>query len=89
MGVDRHELEVQLADHLLVFAYQARPGVIGVLGQALGVQGVNIAGMDVSRDDEGAALAVLTLDGALSAATGDTLAAAIGAARAAEVDLSV
>ena len=89
VGVDRHELEVPLADHLLVFAYQDRPGVIGVLGQALGVQGVNIAGMDVSRDDEGAALAVLTLDGALSGDTAATLAAAIGAARAAEVDLSV
>lgn len=88
VGVDRHEVEVPLADHLLVFGYADRPGVIGVLGREIGERGVNIAGMDVSRDAEGAALAVLTLDAALPADAVAALAAAIDADRAAEVDLS-
>lgn len=88
VGVDRHELEVPLADHLLVFRYADRPGVVGVLGQALGEQGVNIAGMDVSRDAEGTALAVLTLDSAVGGDTVAALAAAVGADRAAEIDLA-
>ena len=88
VGVDGHEIEVPLAEHLLVFGYADRPGVVGILGQALGEQGVNIAGMDVSRDAEGTALAVLTLDAGMAAGTVGALAQAIGAERAAEIDLS-
>ena len=71
-----------------MFGYADRPGVVGILGQALGEQGVNIAGMDVSRDAEGTALAVLTLDAGMAAGTVGALAQAIGAERAAEIDLS-
>ena len=88
VGVDRHEVEVPLADHLLIFTYADRPGVIGSLGQALGAQQVNIAGMDVSRDEDGTALAVLTLDAGLQPGTAEALGGAIGASRAAEVDLA-
>ncbi|MCG7421930.1 phosphoglycerate dehydrogenase [Micrococcus porci] len=88
VGVGRHEMEVALAEHMLLFRYADRPGVVGVLGQSLGEQGVNIAGMDVSRDEQGSALAVLTLDAALAPGTAPTLAAAIDADRAAEVNLA-
>lgn len=89
VAVDRHEIEVPLTDHLLAFRYTDRPGVIGVLGQALGEQGVNIAGMDVSREAEGGtALAVLQIDGGLAPGTLERLQAAVEAEHAAEVDLS-
>ncbi|MDY6055688.1 phosphoglycerate dehydrogenase [Micrococcus sp.] len=88
VAVDAYEVEVALTDHLLVFTYADRPGVVGSLGQALGVQGVNIAGMDVSRDDQSQALAVLTLDAGLRPGTVEALGDVIGASRAAEVDLS-
>jgi D-3-phosphoglycerate dehydrogenase / 2-oxoglutarate reductase len=89
VGVDRAEIEVPLSDHLLAFRYTDRPGIIGILGQALGEQGVNIAGMDVSREAEGGtALAVLQIDSALQPGTLDTLGQAIQAQRAAEVDLA-
>ena len=89
VGVDRAEIEVPLTDHLLAFRYTDRPGVIGTLGQALGEQGVNIAGMDVSREAEGGtALAVLQIDSALQPGTLETIERAIEAERAAEVDLS-
>ena len=45
------------------FAYEDRPGVIGAVGKLLGDADVNIAGMQVSRDDEAAkALVALTVD---------------------------
>ncbi|MCT2006636.1 phosphoglycerate dehydrogenase [Micrococcus lylae] len=89
VGVDRAEIEVPLSEHLLAFRYTDRPGVIGILGQALGEQGVNIAGMDVSREAEGGtALAVLQIDSALQPGTLDKLEQAIEAERAAEVDLA-
>lgn len=62
IGVDDYELEVPLTEHMLFIRYQDRPGVIGELGQTLGSNKVNIAGMQVSRNVAGDALAVLTLD---------------------------
>ena len=48
------------------FAYEDRPGVIGVVGRMLGEADVNIAGMQVARDDKrGKALVALTVDSAI------------------------
>ncbi|MDO5633310.1 MAG: phosphoglycerate dehydrogenase [Micrococcus sp.] len=88
VGIDRFEIETPLDDHLLVFRYADRPGVVGTLGQALGEQQVNIAGMDVSRESEGGgALAVLTLDAPLQEGSLDSLRSAIDAEKATEIDL--
>ena len=62
--------------------------MIGTIGQVLGEQGVNIAGMDVSREAEGGeALAILTLDASLPTGVAQQVAEAIGASRAAGIDL--
>ena len=42
--------------------YHDRPGVVGVVGRVLGEAGVNIGGMQVSRDAGGNALIVLTVE---------------------------
>jgi D-3-phosphoglycerate dehydrogenase len=63
VAIDGHDLEVPLADHMLVLRYTDRPGVIGTVGRLLGDAGVNIASMQVGRTDAGgAAVCVLTLD---------------------------
>lgn len=88
VGIDDFEFEVVLADHLLVLQYQDRPGVIGVIGQTLGDQHVNIAAMDVSPDgDNDTALAVVTLDAALAEGTLITISDTIGAERSCELNL--
>ena len=88
VGIDGYDLEVTMAEHLLVFRYADRPGVIGTIGQVLGEQGVNIAGMDVSRQVEGGeAMAILTLDATLPAGVAQQVGEAIGAARVAGIDL--
>ncbi|MDS2171543.1 phosphoglycerate dehydrogenase [Nesterenkonia sp. CL21] len=88
VGVNGYDLEIPLTDHLVIFEYADRPGVVGALGRILGEAEVNIAGMQVSQDTrEERALAVLAVDAALPAGVLDTIAQEVGAALAAEVDL--
>ena len=87
--VNGFELEITLTDHLLIFEYVDRPGVIGMFGQSLGRNNVNIAGMQVSRASEGGnALSVLAVDSEVTAEIVQTVAAAADAAHAAAVNLT-
>jgi D-3-phosphoglycerate dehydrogenase len=65
VGINGHDLEVPLTDHMLIFEYSDRPGVIGSVGRILGDAGVNIGGMQVSRVDD-RAIGVLNVDSAVS-----------------------
>ncbi|HRC41854.1 phosphoglycerate dehydrogenase [Nostocoides sp.] len=81
-GVNGFDLEVPISTHMAFLSYEDRPGVIGAFGRLLGDAGVNIAGMQVSRQEQGGkALVVLTLDSAIPT---DVLAAI-----AAEVDATL
>ncbi len=60
--VDNFSVDVPLSQHMAFFRYHDRPGVVGVVGNILGREKVNIAGMQVSRDDSGHALIALTVD---------------------------
>ncbi|GAB3050118.1 phosphoglycerate dehydrogenase [Sediminivirga luteola] len=87
--VNGFELEIPLTDFLLVFLYEDRPGVIGQLGQSLGRSNVNIAGMQVSRTDEGGlALSVLAVDSPVPAEVVAAVAGAIDATDASSVVLT-
>ncbi|RJN33270.1 phosphoglycerate dehydrogenase [Nesterenkonia natronophila] len=88
VGINGYDLEITLTDHLVVFEYGDRPGVVGTLGRILGEHQVNIAGMQVSQNTkEGRALAVLAVDTALPAGVLEAIASEVNAALAAEVDL--
>ncbi|GAB3560326.1 phosphoglycerate dehydrogenase [Spelaeicoccus albus] len=88
IGVNGFDLEIGLSDHLLIFEYQDKPGVIGRLGNALGSVDINIAGMQVARDVEGgSALSVLAVDGQVSPDLIADLGREIGADRATAVNL--
>ena len=68
IGVNGFDLEVPLSQHMAFLSYVDRPGVIGAFGRLLGDAGVNIAGMQVSRNEQGgSALVVLTLDSEIPA----------------------
>ncbi|TLP77456.1 phosphoglycerate dehydrogenase [Nesterenkonia sphaerica] len=88
VGINGYDLEITLTDHLVVFEYGDRPGVVGTLGRILGEHQVNIAGMQVSQNTkEGRALAVLAVDVALPSGVLQAIASEVDAALAAEVDL--
>lgn len=61
--VDDYLVDVVPEGHLLFIRHNDRPGVIGRVGTLLGEENVNIATMQVGRDNEGgAAIMMLTID---------------------------
>ncbi|MDQ1625737.1 MAG: D-3-phosphoglycerate dehydrogenase / 2-oxoglutarate reductase [Actinomycetota bacterium] len=87
--VDGFDIEVGLSEHMAVFRYQDRPGMVGTVGRILGEAGVNIAGMQVSRDRKGGhALVAMTVDTAIPPPVLGQIVEAIGAQTARQVDLT-
>jgi len=64
--VDGFDIDLAPTDHMAFFRYSDRPGIVGIMGRLLGDAGVNIAGMQVSRDAKGGhALIAITVDSAI------------------------
>jgi D-3-phosphoglycerate dehydrogenase / 2-oxoglutarate reductase len=88
VNVNGFEMEIAAAEHMAFFTYVDRPGIVGIVGQILGGRGINIAGMQVCRDEMGgSALIVLTVDSALPPALLDEITETIGAEVGRSVDL--
>ncbi|MBM6405398.1 phosphoglycerate dehydrogenase [Phycicoccus sp. CSK15P-2] len=88
IGVNGFDLEVPMSQHMAFFSYVDRPGVIGALGRLLGDADVNIASMQVSRNDEGGpALVALTVDSAIPEDVVTAIGVEIGADTVRTVDL--
>ncbi|MGO9471035.1 MAG: ACT domain-containing protein, partial [Isosphaeraceae bacterium] len=59
---------------LLIFTHKDRPGLIGFIGRTLGDEGVNIAQMNVGREEQGGeAIGVVNLDSVPSAQALETV----------------
>jgi D-3-phosphoglycerate dehydrogenase / 2-oxoglutarate reductase len=86
--INGYDMEIAPAEHMVFFTYTDRPGIVGIVGQILGTQGINIAGMQVCRDARGGqALIVLTVDSALPPEVLDEITSSIGAVFGRAVDL--
>jgi len=87
--VNGFDVDLEPTEHLAFFLYQDRPGMVGTVGQILGDAKINIAGMQVARDEKGGdALVALSVDTAISAETLEEIEHAIDAAAVRAVDLS-
>ncbi|MDK3257696.1 phosphoglycerate dehydrogenase [Blastococcus capsensis] len=83
------EIDLAASGHLLFFVYADRPGIVGAVGAALGEAGINIAGAQVSRADEGGeALMAVTVDSPVGAELLEEIAGRIGAKDARAADLT-
>lgn len=61
--INGYDVEVPVAEHLIVMIYADRPGIVAIFGSEFGEAGINIAGMQISRHEAGGqALSVLTVD---------------------------
>jgi len=86
--VNGFDMEIAPAEHMVFFTYSDRPGTVGIVGQILGTQGINIAGMQVCRDARGGhALIVLTVDSAVPPGVLEEITFSIGAVVGRAVDL--
>ncbi|HET7328346.1 MAG TPA: phosphoglycerate dehydrogenase [Nocardioidaceae bacterium] len=87
--VDGFDIEIEPTDHVAFFRYADRPGMVGTVGGILGESGVNIAGMQVSRDRKGGhALVAMTVDSAIPAPVLEEITSAIDAEAVRTVDLT-
>jgi D-3-phosphoglycerate dehydrogenase len=78
--INKFDIELPPADHLLFLIYEDKPGVVGAVGNILGTTKTNIANMQVARDKAGGeALMALTVDSAIPAAVAEQIAKEIGA----------
>jgi D-3-phosphoglycerate dehydrogenase len=88
--VDGFEIDVPVSKHIAFLRYRDRPGIVGIAGQVLGEHGINIGGMQVSRDDAGGqALIALTVDSAIPHDVLAHIRVEIGADSARTVDLEL
>jgi D-3-phosphoglycerate dehydrogenase / 2-oxoglutarate reductase len=88
--VDGFDIDLRPSQHLAFFRYHDRPGVVGELGNILGAEGINIAGMQVSREVAGGhALISLTVDSPIRSDVVARIAEAIGAHEGRSLSLPV
>ncbi len=87
--VDGYDVDIEPTEHLAFFRYEDRPGMVGTVGGVLGEAGINIAGMQVSRDRQGGgALVALSVDDAIPAEVLEEISTAIDALQVRAVDLT-
>jgi D-3-phosphoglycerate dehydrogenase len=88
IGINGFDLEIPLSQHMAFFSYEDRPGVVGAVGRLLGDASVNIAGMQVARNDAtGKALVALTVDSVIPAEVLAAIGDEVGAEAVRVVDL--
>lgn len=86
--INGYELELPITEHLIVFSYTDRPGIVASYGSLLGEAGVNIAGLQIARDEkQGTALSVLAVDAPVSSELIAELGQAIGTNTLCAIDL--
>jgi D-3-phosphoglycerate dehydrogenase len=67
VGINDYALELPIETNHVVMLYTDRSGIVAVYGQKFGDAGINIAGMQIARQQAGGqALSVLTLDSPMS-----------------------
>jgi D-3-phosphoglycerate dehydrogenase len=80
VSINGYEVELALAENLVVMVYQDRPGIVAIYGSAFAKAGINIAAMTIARQQKGGkALSVITIDSPIDAALVDQLREAIEA----------
>lgn len=86
--INGYDLELPMSEHLVVFSYEDRPGIVAIYGSLLGNAGVNIAGLQIARDERGGkALSVLSVDSPVDESLIEVMRSAIGAEQLVTVDI--
>jgi D-3-phosphoglycerate dehydrogenase len=87
--IDGYEVDVEVAEHLAFLRYKDRPGMVGTVGGILGRANVNIAGMQVARDQKGGhALVALSVDSVIPPPVLEEIRMAMDASSVRAVDLT-
>jgi D-3-phosphoglycerate dehydrogenase / 2-oxoglutarate reductase len=87
--INGYDVEVPIAEHLIVMIYDDRPGIVAIYGQEFGEANINIAGMQIARTGAGGkALSVLTVDSRVPEGLLETVRVKIDADLMHEIDIT-
>ena len=63
VSINGYDVELSMADNMVVMVYQDRPGIVAIYGAAFAEAQINIAAMTIARQQKGGkALSVITVD---------------------------
>jgi len=67
VSINGYDVELSMADNMVVMVYQDRPGIVAIYGAAFAEAKINIAAMTIARQQKGGkALSVITVDSAIA-----------------------
>lgn len=90
VGIDSYDLDLAPTENIIFLRYDDRPGVVGTVGNILGKESINIAGMQVARDHLGGhALMAITVDSPVERSVLEALSRETGANLVRTVTLGV
>jgi D-3-phosphoglycerate dehydrogenase / 2-oxoglutarate reductase len=79
-NINGYDVELALAEHLVLMVYGDRPGIVAIYGKAFADAGINIAAMQIARQQKGGkALSVITVDSPVEAGVLESVRVAIEA----------
>jgi len=80
VSINGYDVELSMAEHMVVMVYQDQPGIVAIYGSVLAEAGINIAAMTIARQQKGGkALSVITVDSPIDAELLDQLRGKISA----------
>jgi D-3-phosphoglycerate dehydrogenase len=89
-GINGYEVELAFAEHMVLMVYTDRPGIVAVYGKAFADANVNIAAMQIARQQKGGkALSVITVDSPVEASVLEKLKKDIDASTMKAITISV
>lgn len=90
VNIDKYPIDVVPGGHLILIHHYDRPGAIGKVGTLLGAHGINIATMQVGRQDIGGdAIMMLTIDKPIPKPVLEEIQQIEGIMKAKEIDLTL
>ena len=89
VNINGYDVELALAEHFVLMVYTDRPGIVAVYGKAFADAGINIAAMQIARQQKGGrALSVITVDSKVDAAILEQVRADIKADEMRAIDIT-
>ena len=90
VNINGYDVELAIAEHLVLMIYADRPGIVAIYGKAFAENNVNIAAMQIARNSKGGkALSVITVDSKVSPAVLEEVRTAINADVLKAIDLNL
>ncbi len=90
VNINGYDVELAVAEHLVMMVYADRPGIVAIYGKAFAEAGINIAAMQIAREQKGGkALSIITVDSPVAADVLESVRVAIEADVLRAIDITL